>query len=68
LEADPCGLIVPVLLQGEQLRVGRGEATLEAVGLPMRLLLLLLLVVRLEAAVLLEIDVVQAGGLAMILG
>jgi hypothetical protein len=68
LEADPCGLIV-VLLQGEQLRVGRGEATLEAVGLPMRLLLLLLLlVVGLEAAVLLEIDVVQAGGLAMILG
>ncbi len=58
-----------VLLQGEQLRVGRGEATLEAVGLPMRLLLLLLLlVVGLEAAVLLEIDVVQAGGLAMILG
>jgi hypothetical protein len=64
LEADHCGLIVALL----QVRVGRGEATLEAVGLPMRLLLLLLLVVRLEAAVLLEIDVVQAGGLAMILG
>ena len=47
-----------------QLRVRRREAALEAVGLPVRLLLLLLL---LMSSILLEVDVVEAGGLAVIL-
>jgi hypothetical protein len=41
----------------------RNEAALEAVGLPVRLLQLLLLL----ASILLEVDVVQAGGLAVVL-
>ena len=51
-----------VLLHEEHFRFRWDEPALEAVGLPVLLLLLLLLLMRL-----LEVDVVQAGRLAVVL-